>query len=293
MGPEIGEVRSVRSSGFNSESGIVSSARRFYLKPVDHRFDLGFRCVVEDPPEFAPFCEPVYIPGYPEDGLTTETPASENCPVPNFTTFVGTCIDQTAQIGNGSVQIGGGDIVSVIAPDCIESSPGLWFCTGPQGTGVSLTACLACETDEGTGPTGVECPPGTFDDGKGECKGRGDSELCPNGYTFDALVQCCTAEPDIPYPGCDPVGEFLTALNTCQQGSPPLGDSCGMVSVPMGSCRQPGDNGGGTCDPPVSCDTAYYDLSADGCSCICRHKKVLKITSPIGHRMFGGLNNVT
>ncbi len=273
LGPEIGEVRSVRSSGFNSETNIVSPARRFYLKPVEHRFDLGFRCVVEDPPEYAPFCEQVFIPGYPGDGQTTGTTSSENCPVPEFTPFAGNCTDQTAQIGNGTVQIGGGEIESVVAPDCVESSPGLWYCTGPQGTSVTLTACLACETDDGTVPNGASCPPGTYDDGTGQCIGRGDTGLCPTGYTFDALSQCCTAEPNIPYPGCDPTSEFLTAFNTCQQGSPPLGDSCGVVSVPLGSCRQPGDNGGGgkTCDPPVQCDTAYYDLSDDGCSCICRY----------------------
>ncbi len=49
--------------------------------------------------------------------------------------------------------------------------------------------------------------------------------------------------PNIPYPGCDPASEFLTALHTCQPGSPPLGDSCGVVSVPLGYCRQP-DGGG-------------------------------------------------
>jgi len=269
-GPEIGEVRSVRSSSFNSEGSTVSPARRYFLKPTDHRLDLGFRCVVQDPPEYAPFCEQVYIPGYPEDGQTDDTPSSGDCPTPAFITTVGECVDQTAQIGSGSVQISGGEIESVVAPDCSEASPGVWFCTGPQGTSASFTACLACESDEGTGPSGVDCPPGTYDDGEGKCVGRGDTELCPNGYTFDSSSQCCTADPNIPYPGCDPSVEFLTAFNTCQQGSPPLGDSCGLVSVPLGTCRQP-EQPGESCDPPVQCDTAYYDVSPDGCSCICRY----------------------
>jgi hypothetical protein len=233
----------VRSSSFNSEAGTVSPARRFFLKPEDYRPDLGFRCVVEAPVVYAPFCEQVYIPGYPENDQNDGT-SSRDCPVPEFTTYLGECADQKAQIGNGSVIITGGEIVSVVAPDCVEAIPGTWFCTGPQGSSVSLTACLACDAEDEDGPSGVDCPPGTYDNGGGQCVGRDDSVLCPNGYLFDASNQCCTAEPGIPYPGCDPVGEYLTHLNTCEQGSPPLGDSCGVISVPLASCRQP-DGGGG------------------------------------------------
>lgn len=242
LGPELSEVRSVRSSSFNSEAGILSPARRFFLKPEDHRPDLGFRCVVEDPAEYEPFCEPVQIPGYPESGQNGETPSGD-CPSPEFTTYVGECVDQKAQIGNGSVTIMGGEIVSVVAPDCVEGIPGTWFCTGPQGSSVSLTACLVCESDEENGLSGVSCPPGTYDDGQGQCVGRGDSGQCPNGFAFDGSIECCSAEPNIPYPGCDPIGEYLTHLNTCEPGSPPLGDSCGLVSVPLASCRQPGGGG--------------------------------------------------
>ena len=147
-------------------------------------------------------------------------------------------------------KIEGGEVASVVSSDCSEDSPGIWFCTGPQGTSVSLTACLACATDANTNPGGVNCPPGTYDNGQGQCVGRGDSELCPNGYSFDASTQCCAAGPNIPYPGCNPTSEYLTALHTCQPGSPPLGDSCGVVSVPLGSCRPPdggGDHGGDPC----------------------------------------------
>jgi hypothetical protein len=250
LGPEIGQVRSVRSSSFYSEGSIVSSARRFFLKPGEHRLDLGFRCVVADPAEHEAFCEQVYIPGYPENGENTEPTSPANCPVPVFTTSVGDCIDQTAQLGNGSVTIAGGEIISVIGHDCSESAPGIWFCTGPQGTGVSVTACLACETDEASSISDASCPPGTYADGAGGCIGRGDSGLCAKGYTYEASGQCCVAKPDIPYPGCNPVGEHLTALNTCQQGPPPLEDSCGVVSVPLGSCKQPG--GGGSPGDPCS-----------------------------------------
>ncbi len=269
LGPEIGQVRSVRSSSFNSEAGVVSSARRFYLKPEEHRLDLGFRCVVEDPAEYEPFCEQVFIPGYPQGEQNGGAASSANCPVPEFTTFVGACIDQTAQIGNGSVKIEGGEIISVTGPNCSEGAPGIWFCSGPQGTGVSLTACLACEDEAGTKPGGVNCPPGTYDDGTGRCVGRGDSELCPNGYTYNAASQCCTAEPDIPYPGCNSIGEYLTALNTCQPGSPPLGDSCGVVSVPLGSCRPPdggGQPGGGDpCNQYTSYNDCYRYGANQGC----------------------------
>ena len=38
---------------------------QFFLKPEEHRLDLGFRCVVENPTGFTPFCEKVQITGYP------------------------------------------------------------------------------------------------------------------------------------------------------------------------------------------------------------------------------------
>ena len=265
LGPEIGEVRSVRSSGFNSEANVVSAARRFYLKPDEHRLDLGFRCVVESPAEYAPFCEQVYIPGYPEGGEAASS-SSANCPAPVFTLYDGECVDRKAQIGDGSVKIEGGEIVSVVAPGCTEGVPGTWYCTGPQGSSVSLTACLACESDAEAGPTGVNCPPGTYDDGQGQCVGRGDTGLCPNGYTFNISNECCTAEPNIPYPGCDPVSEFLTHLNICQPGSPPLGDSCGVVSVPLGTCRQPSDGGEPDGDPCRGLDMAACIAKPNECS---------------------------
>lgn len=274
LGPEIGQVRSVRSTGFNSEGSIVSSARRFFLKPEEHRLDLGFRCVVQDPAEYEPFCEQVLIPGYPEDIEISEPTSPADCPLPVFTTYVGDCIDQTAQLGNGRVMIEGGEIISVVGRDCSESSPGTWLCTGPQGTGMSLTACLACENGEAASSTGVNCPPGTYDNGAGECLGRGDSGLCANGFTYNAAGLCCKAEPDIPYPGCDPIGEYLTAAHTCQPGSHPLGNSCAVVSVPMGSCKKPGEGGEPVGNPCSGLDirtcynqqgVCYWDTSQNQC----------------------------
>jgi hypothetical protein len=134
---------------------------------------------------------------------------------------------------------------------------------------------LACEAEDEDGPSGVNCPPGTYDDGEGQCVGSDDSGLCPNGYRFDPSDQCCTAEPGIPYPGCDPIGEYLTHLNTCEQGSPPLGDSCGVISVPLASCRQPGGGGepgdGNPCtglDRAACADlqsTCYWHLDQNQC----------------------------
>jgi formylglycine-generating enzyme required for sulfatase activity len=274
LGPERGTVRSVRSSGFDSEENTLSSARRFYLKPDENRLDLGFRCVVENPAQYEPFCGQVSIPGYPQNGQTNQATPSSNCPTPVFTTFVGTCVDQTAQLGNGSVKIEGGQVTSVVGPDCSEDSPGVWFCTGPQGTSASLTACLACQSDQSSSNVGAQCPPGTYDNGAGQCIGRGDTGLCPKGYSYDAATRCCSAQPDIPYPGCDPASEYLTALNTCQPGTAPLTGSCGVASVPLGACKQPGGGGSPGGDPCNGLDirscynqqnTCYWDYNQNLC----------------------------
>ena len=178
-------------------------------------------------------------------------------------------MDQEVQIGNGSVRIQGGEIASVMGTDCTEEEPGLWFCTGTQGTSVSLTACLVYELYE-QGPAGVDCQPGSFSSNEG-CIGQGNQEICAKGFTYDSQNECCTPQPNIPYPGCDLESEFLTAVITRESGSPPLGDTCAVISVPLVTCRQPGGSNGGSCSPAVDCYTAYYDVSPEGCFCVCRY----------------------
>ena len=81
-GPDVGNTRSVRSSGYDTSLDEVLIANRFFSNPIEHRQDLGFRCVVEEPDFFTPFCESALIYGLDSNGLvlTQDTNQEENCP---------------------------------------------------------------------------------------------------------------------------------------------------------------------------------------------------------------------
>ena len=63
MGPESGQVRSIRGSSYQSEPEQVPSFQRFYLEPDKYRNDLGIRCVVA--------YTPINKPGLDTPGLGT------------------------------------------------------------------------------------------------------------------------------------------------------------------------------------------------------------------------------
>ena len=82
-GPDFGEVRSVRGSGFETELSETASALRHFLAPEQNRSDLGFRCVVDDPYQYAPLCEILaYVPPEQSGDSRTGPGGSASCIVP-------------------------------------------------------------------------------------------------------------------------------------------------------------------------------------------------------------------
>jgi formylglycine-generating enzyme required for sulfatase activity len=205
LGPELGEKRSVRSSTYESGGDATIPAVRFSLKPTEHRADLGFRCVVDDPTYFAPFCESAVMYGIDANGNLL--PGSDNCEkCPKLKITLGEDC-QAPPGGPGAFTIvtissnGPGPTTENVppAPTCV-GGPGVYTCYQPGG---DVSASEACEV---TLPGPGICPDGTVPvDGK--CTAHGYPGECPIGYAYDEAGMCCTALPGTNAEFC-PVGLY-------------------------------------------------------------------------------------
>lgn len=225
LGPELGEKRSVRGSSYQDSADPSLSAHRFSLDPQETLPDLGFRCVVEDPTYFAPWCEQLTYYGNAVDGVEpscepviqcndVSISQAPNC-TPNYTPY--TIV--TFHAANTPP-----DTVSYDVPGC---SP------DPEGNG-SVNKFL-CNPGE-VGPAAITgscqygvpidcatCPTNYTKEGD-KCVWDGSGtigEACLPGSTYDPLTQCCSA---IPSTG--------TPIDLCPAGSYPLNGAC--IANPMG-----------------------------------------------------------
>ncbi|NOY99962.1 MAG: formylglycine-generating enzyme family protein [Chloroflexi bacterium] len=229
MGPEIGKVRSVRSSSFASGPDQTPSANRFFLPPEDTRADLGFRCVIAAPVA-PPFCvETSYRPGRP--GREPDLPG---CELPEYSVAGAFC-----QGGNGYVNVDvGGPITdagdyTVTADgkelDCSQTQTNRLTCSGiTPDSKVEITVCgPGC--DEG-GDTPATTPPPNS---------GGEMPLCPTGYTYDTSTGQCEYTP---LPGDPTGGDCAPGYQTTELGCEPT----------------PNENG--------DCPTGYYfDANSEAC----------------------------
>jgi formylglycine-generating enzyme required for sulfatase activity len=265
LGPDLGNTRSVRSSGFNSPAYETESARRFAFNPIFQLEDLGFRCVVEDPTYFAPSCTalPVYgqdaVPGAPGGGGAP----SEVCPTVDIAqnpycngTLPATNIVFTAP-PNASFNTDG------CAP---TGNPNQYVCQPPGGT-VSVSA--ECQQNLPGDPT---CPAGYVQQGN-ECVAQGRPGACLPGATYDPANQCCTASPGqgstVTLPQC-PVGTYyVPGQNVCApypaQGIVSVSETIGFLSCTPRPTKTPG---GSTVPNPCNSYTDMYSCikAPEGCT---------------------------
>jgi len=128
-GPDTGDSRSVRSSSFSSTVDLVPAYLRSFFAPDKVRLDLGFRCVVDKPTAFAPYCQTSQVSGPSTCTTPTAVQTDSGCDDPN---------------GLARGKVSGGTLVSV------KSSPPLTkcafqgqiiLCAGPQSVTGQVTAC--------------------------------------------------------------------------------------------------------------------------------------------------------
>jgi hypothetical protein len=198
-GPATGTARSIRGSAFDSDAIFASPAVRFSAPPTAHRRDLGFRCVVQDPSYYAPFCT---VPAsYGLSVSLTDNPGNP-CPDPVIQHFEGCTLDQQP-LDFVTVLVGGSTSVTVNGlQDCTPANNDVGVKhTCPVGVTVNVTATC------GAAPAGAAaCPPNYRADPNNplQCTSPGAPGACPAGYQYDSSLQCCTtaANATAPAPLC-------------------------------------------------------------------------------------------
>ena len=199
QGPESGTLRSLRSSSFTSAADQVPVTNRAAEDPQNHRSDVSFRCVVEDPTYFASSCESPLV-----YGSDTNTPAqsAETCPALNITQAP-YCV---GKLPLTNVKFEGPSDATIDASNCTPSDdPSLFTCQTPE-TIVSIAA--NCQVDL----TGNSlCPDGFTQQGNG-CVGSGGAGECLVG-DYDSLQGCCQVQSQTDFASPStvcPVGTFYS-----------------------------------------------------------------------------------
>ena len=230
-GPESGQYRSIRGSSFESTEEQIPSAIRRFDEPTDNRRDTGFRCAVNNPQPFAPYCQ-----------LSAAVPANSQTSVSSCTLPEGFVTNQYCQQGDGYavVQISFGATweergTRIQCQERIEGGLRTLVCLGPRGmeTTNEVVVCNPACTNQ-TDVSGL-------------------SAVCDAGYTLDSTSGTCVYSPISAQPsagGCplgyvtkESNGQQFCVVSTGLDGFCPVGlyfdDSAGICAPPNGQSNAP------------------------------------------------------
>jgi formylglycine-generating enzyme required for sulfatase activity len=281
MGPEYGDVRSVRGSAFNSGPGQISSALRYYLAPDEHHADLGFRCVVGNAHEFAPPCEVLaYVPPDAQGGPGTGPGGSAECIVQEPTIDVVTYCERRVRGNNISWSPADADITysSSAGISCSQYDADTLACSGSPGGTVEISACKSCPPPVVELGTRASCdPPYILDEPAGVCRYAGapvpGRDLCAPRFSLVDLSDtvCCEMEDGTlhDFPVCPPGGRYDSASRICWFTLPSTGDEkCASQTVHFNTCERADSDDGSSCTlSPNSCGPRRF-FCASTCSCM-------------------------
>lgn len=279
-GPESGEFKVVRGGSYLTPPADTTLVERTSLKPDEHSFDLGFRCVLEGdvlPPP--PICQVAAI----------MPPPSEQSDVPPVTqdskiSVVGYCTGQTGLTAAGqaftSIDISFGFDVS--ADDYSVTANGSPLNCKSYLSDAKRMACYGSALAQGAKVDVRVCrdAPPAIAEPEGE-------PVCPSGYTYDPESAFCEfGEPGLPGAPCPTgyvdvsgLGCYPTpAGGSCPDGYYSLNLGSSAVCIPMDPCLYPDPPE--SCDQPQSCLPGYTFLADQGC---CAPPIQPQPTCPIGY----------
>jgi formylglycine-generating enzyme required for sulfatase activity len=245
QGPASGEKRSVRSSSFADSADLTIAAHRFSFKPVEHFPDLGFRCVVDDPAYYAPFCQGLVLYGAGVNGNPKDDviPLPSGCVQPVLT-YSEDCKTQTAKVvvspwplPQGTIAYPMNDITkSQTFNNGCSWNPPTYTCTGGGSIKV-FDKPGDCKFITPPGP-GTCVAPYVQSQDKLSCIGQGKGTQCMPGFNYDPLLQCCTAQNPGPnqYGLCGP--GFYHVGNACipAQNNKPSPHAVSLGWAPVAAC---------------------------------------------------------
>lgn len=185
-GPSAGTQHTIRGSSFESDDTQVRAGTRHPAAPAYHSRDLGFRCVVQQPKAFAPYCQTSsYIP----TGAATS----------------GSCQAATAEV-RGNYCSGSSGYTTVDIPqgatyqvetngyscsEAVINGQRRLTCNGPSNSSGELSVCnAACSGAPGATGNSAACDPGySLDTSAGTCSyapisGQPGVAGCPQGYNL-------------------------------------------------------------------------------------------------------------
>lgn len=229
-GPDISDVRSVRGSSFSTPADQLLPSSRYFFEPAKFRPDLGFRCVVEHPENYAPPCTVNSFVGDPSTGPSGGGPGGSSgsqatCEPPKLDVEVTTFCQKKLPYAN--VNLNGAVNLDMGGGDCTPSGD-LYTCTGSDLQTYSMNACTIC-----TPPTPE---PSTAD------------PSCPSGYNYNSANCTC---------------EFTSADTTMGINCPSLLTT--VFNAAQQCCQVPLQVAGSSTEEKPSCDPGYIP---DGCTCV-------------------------
>ena len=284
-GAEGGLYRVIRGSGFDSDSTQIASAIRRPASPTYTSRDLGFRCVVQQPINFPPYCQSSpYLPADSAPVLATA------CNAPMAERLGPSCKNKVA---SNTILLPQGSIYWIRSEgyqctDAIVGGKLQVTCTGPDSTSGTLEVCNpACGGQATPAWTqDVVCDPGyLFDSATGQClyaplNGQPGPEGCPPGYALDpAAGQVC--RPTLGLDNQCPSGQYYDSL---YGGCAPANGQAncnlyGLDNASLASACYPGcpagfafNSASQCCQAPAvglypDCQPGYaYDSSLGGCA---------------------------
>lgn len=191
-GPASGDQRVIRGASFEADATQVLSAVRHYGSPSHTNYDIGFRCVVNQPKAFAPYCAASsYIPSGSSNSTGT-------CQLPESDVRGNYC---AGQAGFTTVQISQDATFQISSKgfsctDATVDGKRILTCTGPDNSSGQVTVCnAACS---------------------GQPSQTGASAVCDPGYALDASSGGCLYSPASLQPG---VGGCPPGYNLVDRGS--------------------------------------------------------------------------
>ncbi len=198
IGAESGIYRVIRGSGFESDFSQIASAIR---RPADPNYtsrDLGFRCVVQQPINFPPYCQAsAYLPN-----AEISTPGSV-CQAPVAQRLGPSC---KGKVASNTIILPRGTTYRIRSAGytCTDAIVGGMLqvtCYGPDATSGTLEVCDPSCTDQAA-PVYSE------------------SAVCDPGYSYDPATRQCTYTPQSNVSGTQacPAGY---ALELDRAGLPP------------------------------------------------------------------------